>query len=240
MFTLIMLSAALAAAPPEASELPDDLAAVYIEAMASVKNGDHQKVSDLLDQVNQGAPDFDDAFRNRCTAERLLGNGDEARRLCQHAVEVEDSWVNHAGLVRDTLAGGGYDLALRDANAALKAYPDNLELLKLLCDAAMRAEDYDQLEEGINAINTAHGENAWAEFYRYALQMQRCEADAAAETMLKAAELGLSSKARTVMGRITPRADCTAEPSRMWIAVAGVAGALSILVIAGVLLRRKR
>jgi len=228
MIVILTLCAALAAPPPEATELSEELAGVYIEAMASIKSGDHQKVSDLLGRVNDGAPNFDDAFRNRCAAERFLGNGAEARRLCERAVEIDGYWVNHAALVRDALSGQEYPLAKEYANAALQVHPEQHELLRLLGDAAMRDRDYRTLEKTVTRFDEAHGDDAWGEFYRFVLHNAHCDTDSARASLEKSLQLGLPEQGRRMLARIQPPTSC----ERNYTVFAAVGGVSVVLLLA--------
>jgi len=220
MIMLFLSTIALAGPPPEAGELPEELAAVYIQAMASVQQGQHEEVARLLAVVNEGAPNFDDAFRNRCAAERFLDNGDTARQLCERAVAIEGSWVNHAALVRDALAAREFPEAARLAEVALGAHPGQLELQMLLCEAALRADDLGGLEACADAIDSSHGETAWAAYYRYALHVARGEREEAIAAMNKAVALDLPQRGRRQMA-LMPLPPESTGPNPMYIAAGG-------------------
>lgn len=211
MFPLFLIVSALAAPPPEAAELPEELATAYIEAMASIRTGDHQKVSDLLATVNEGAPDFDDAFRNRCAAERFLKHGDEARALCARAVAIEGSWVNHAALIRDSLAAQDLDAASRDVAVALAAHPEQLELLKLSCEVALATDDLDVLDDAIHELDSAQQDDPWTEFYRFAMHAKKGDREPAQIAMNRALELGIDQRGRRRMALIP------LPPERAWL-----------------------
>jgi tetratricopeptide (TPR) repeat protein len=236
MHILFLSALALGAPPPESSELSEDLSAVYIEAMASIRQGDHEKVSRLLAQVIEGAPTFDDAYRNRCAAERFLGRGDQARELCERAVAIEGSWVNHAALVRDALAATEIEDARRFADAATAAHPQELELEKLSCEVSLRGDDIEGLEPCIDTLDGLDGGASWAAFYDYVLHVSRGEREEAIEAMDRAVALDLPQRGRLQMAQIP----LPPEPSATWVWVTG--GLAGIAGLAGVALgiRRRR
>jgi len=236
MYMLFLSAVALAAAPPEAGELSEELSAVYVEAMASVRQGEHEKVARLLAVVTEGAPDFDDAFRNRCAAERFLGNADRARSLCERAVEIDGSWVNHAALVRDALAAKESGEATRFVAAALAAHPGELELLKLSCEAALRGDDFEALDGCVSTIESTHSEDAWAAFYRYTLHVARGEREEAIAAMNKAVALNLPERGRRQMAQIPLPPE--SGVGRVWLA-GGVALAVSLIGCLSLLLVRR-
>jgi tetratricopeptide (TPR) repeat protein len=235
MHILFLSALALGAPPPESSELSEELSAVYIEAMASIRQGDHEKVSKLLAQVTEGAPTFDDAFRNRCAAERFLGHGDQARALCEQALAIEGSWVNHAALIRDALAAKNVEDARRFADAATTAHPGELELEKLSCEVSLRAHQLPGLESCAKTLKGIDGGASWAAFYAYTLHVARGEREQAIEAMNEAVALDLPQRGRMQMAKIP----LPPEPAFPWTWAAGGVAVLTGLAGLALALRRR-
>lgn len=222
----LLLSAALAV-PPEASELPEPLASRYAEAMALVRDGRHAEVSALLAEVIAGAPDFDHAYRNRCVAERSLGHGDVARSLCEQAVALDGGWVNQAALIRDMLVAKDIDAAVSTIDAALKAQPDEVQLLRLKCDTALASADPKALQIGVEGLERVEPDGQWAPYYRFLLEVRLGHRDEALAAQEKALATALPRRYRARMGQTVIPPEPPPVPW-MWIlsALAVLAGGL--------------
>lgn len=163
----LILAAALAATPPEAEQLPPEIRATYIEALTAGSKGETESAEALLAAVNEQLPEFDDAWRNRCVAARMLKQ-DVARTYCERAVELAPAkWINHRSLVSDCLTTDDLDAAQVAAEAGLQAHPAQTELVVAAAEVAWRQRDASRLKPLVEQLEATQPDLVWTMVYRY-------------------------------------------------------------------------
>ena len=176
------------------SDISPEAVDLFEGATQAMDAGDWLSAKDGYQQVLVLAPGFPDALRRLSHVELMLGDVEAAVQHAEEAYETDPSSYNQAALANALLQRGtpvdrGY--ALRHAQEAAEAQPDDDSILITLALAAMANEDQDTLRQASTALVALDPANPVGRFFAGLSAAIDGKWELAEEELLLAKDLGM-------------------------------------------------
>lgn len=241
------------AAPNEALEkqMKAELAAIDPALVPIMEAADRAREAKNWDAAAKGyaevrtrAPAFFHATRRLCGVEAARGRRDEAIALCREALEKKDTPENHAALAVALLGtrgvrGDDAQDAAGHAKRAILDKPDDPEMQRVACRAALATEDQAGLEACSQSILKLEPSDPYGHFFACIAAATSGDVVRADTELERARELGLPpDMVASMRAKIGPRR--TKPWFRRTETMVGGAALAIALVIVVVRARRKK
>lgn len=177
------------------TEIAPDAVVIFQEATQSMDAKDWMSAKVGYEQVLSLAPGFPDALRRLAYVEQMLGNVESAVQYAEEAYAADPAPYNQSALANALLQRGtpaDRAQALRHAQSAVEAQPDDVSILITLALAALANENQNTLRQASVALVELDPANPAGRFFNGIAAASDGKWELAEHELLLAQDLGMA------------------------------------------------